>query len=286
MNKTTYSLSIFKDSEFRADIDFNEAEYLKYSDYLLQLKLLKNDENLFKIVELNYEDLILKIEKSIAKMSDGNLYSPEQEHLHLEINRLILNLLSSIRTYLDHTETRLKREYGADSEEFGTFRTETSSAYDNNFAYRFLYKLRNFSQHCGLPAGSLTTSSVNGKDETKHNLILSLVRNDLLKQFDWGNPITGELLNQDEKFDILSLINIKYNLLEKINIEIKHLAYKHHKIAGFELLALLVNMKNKNGSPCILKTEKIDGITHLSMQWFEFDSIKKITGVKLDKSSQ
>ena len=286
MSKTTYSLSIFKNSEFKADVDFNETDYLKYSDSLLKLMVLKNDENLFKIVELNYIDLMSKIEAITKKMSDGNLYSPEQEHLHLEINRLILNLLSSIRTYLDHTETRLKREYGVDSEEFKIFKTETSSAYDNNFSYRFLYKLRNYSQHCGLPAGSLTTSSSNEKDGTKHVLILSLVRDNLLQQFDWGNPITGELQNQEEKFDILSLINTKYNLLKKINLEIKHLAYKHHKQAGFELLHLLINMKDKEGSPCILKMESIGGKHNLTVKWFPFDSIKKITGVNLDKASQ
>lgn len=282
MRKTTYSLSMFKNSEFKIVQNFDENEFLKYSEYIFKLMLLRNDENLFKIIELNYKDLITKIESITIKLSESGLNTIEQEYIHLEINRLILNLLSSIRTYLDHTETRLKREYGSDSDEFKLFKTETSTAYDNNFAYRFLYKLRNYSQHCGLPAGSLTARSFNENNQSKHILILSLLRNDLLQQFDWGNPITKELKNQEEQFDILSLINSKYDLLENINVKIKHLAYKHHNMEGFALLNLLIQINDKDGSPCILKNvDDGDGKLNLSMQWFPLDSITKITGMEL-----
>jgi hypothetical protein len=282
MGKTKYILSIFKENEFKEVRQLSELEFVKYSEYIVKLILLRNDENLFKIVVLNYTDLISKIEEVTNQLSEGNINTSEQQYLHLEINRLILNLLSSIRTYLDHTETRLKREYGITSDEYKIFKSETSIAYDENFAYRFLYKLRNYSQHCGLPAGSLQTNAFTENEVPKYVLKLSLLRDDLLKNFEWGNPITEELRIQEEIFDILSLIKTKFNLLEKINENIKDVAYKHYRGEGFELLNLLQEIVNKDGAPCILKTVEVEkNKTTLSLHWFPFESITKITGIRL-----
>jgi hypothetical protein len=281
MKKTAYSLSMFKASEFKEIRSLSQSEFEKYSDYIVKLILLKNDENLFKIVELNYADFISKIEHITNQLIENDLITEDQQYLHLEVNRLILNLLSSIRTYLDHTETRLKREYGLASEEYKIFKTETSRTYDENFAYRFLYKLRNYSQHCGLPAGLLEVSSFSENELPKYILKLSLLRDDLLQNFKWGNQVTEELCKQEEVFDILYLIKTKFNLLEKINNNVKDLAYKHFQIQGFELLNLLQAIKNKDGAPCILKTVPVSNKTELTMHWFPFDSITKITGVRL-----
>lgn len=281
MEKSTFSLSVFKESEFKEIRILSQSDFEKYSEYIVKLIFLKNDENLFKIVELNYLDFISKIDYITNKFSIGEINTEEQQYLHLEINRLILNLLSSIRTYLDHTETRLNREYGIESEEFKIFKTETSRTYDENFAYRFLYKLRNFSQHCGLPTGSLKLHSFMENGLPKYILELSLLRDDLLKKFDWGNPITDELRQQEEVFDILNLLKTKFNLLEKINEKIKNLAYKHYQIEGFSLLSLLREIRNKDGAPCILKTIPLNERTELSIHWFPFDSITKITGIQL-----
>lgn len=274
---------MFKEREFKAIRDLSQLEFEKYSEHIVKLILLRNDENLFKIVELNYTDFISKIENITSQVAGGIIDNSEQQYLHLELNRLILNLLSSIRTYLDHTETRLKREYGKDSEELKIFKAETSKAYDDNFAYRFLYKLRNYSQHCGLPAGSLrTTSSENEKPN--HFLKLSLLRDNLLQNYEWGNPVTEELRNQEELFDIISLIKIKFTLLDAINNNIKDLSYKHYKNEGLALLNLLHEIENKDGAPCILRNVQITNNKaqlNIHIHWFPFDSITKITGVKL-----
>jgi hypothetical protein len=278
--KTKYSLSMFKEQKFNAVRSLTFEEFEKYSKFILRLVNIRNEENLFKIVELNYLDLISRIESSTKRFETEGLLTEEQEYLHLEINRLILNLLSSIRTYLDHTETRLKRSPGQDSEDYQLFKKETNTAYDNNFEYRFLYKLRNYSQHCGLPAGALTAYSSN--DNTpQYQLILNLLRDELLRNFDWGNPITKELREKAEQFDILSLIKTKFVLLESINDKVKILSYKHHKTEGYALLDLLTQIDNKDGAPCLLSDTPMGNKTNLSILWFPFSAITYITGVKL-----
>ncbi len=102
-----------------------------------------------------------------------------------------------------------------------------------------------------------------------------------MQNFEWGNPITEELRKQEKVFDILLLIKTKFNLLEKINNSIKNFAYKHCQTEGFELLCLLREIENKDGAPCILKTIVEGNKTQLIFHWFPFDSITKITGVRL-----
>ena len=69
---------------------------------------------------------------------------------------LTINWLTAFRLYLDHTEAQLKRRYGNTSVEWRRFHEATSAAFDGSVGYRFVYKLRNYVQHCGLPLSRIT----------------------------------------------------------------------------------------------------------------------------------
>ncbi|WP_284653056.1 hypothetical protein [Flavobacterium terrisoli] len=274
----TYSLSTFARPDIWQVRELSEKEYLKYSKNISSLQRLENNEKLFKIVELNYFDFKTKIEKTIKNLNNGT-NSKEFENLYLDINRLILNILSSIRTYLDHSETRIKREYGSESEEFLLFKKETSKTYDENFSYRFLYKLRNYAQHCGLPAGSLSTNA----NTTGASLKLTLIKSNLLSNYNsWGITVKQELINKTEEFDIIPLIDDKFTLLEEINKNINELSYRHYKDEAQELMNLLWEAQGKNGTPCIIKTIGSGGKLKLNINWFPYKPISKITGIQID----
>lgn len=68
----------------------------------------------------------------------------------IEINGFLINIISSGKTLVDAIETMLGAEV---SKEFADqFKIDyISKAYDKEFSYRFLYYLRNFSQHGYLP---------------------------------------------------------------------------------------------------------------------------------------
>lgn len=70
---------------------------------------------------------------------------------HVAQNSALLGALTAFRLYVDHTETRLKRSHGPDAAVVGAFKEATAKAYDNVFAYRLFYKLRNFLQHQSIP---------------------------------------------------------------------------------------------------------------------------------------
>ena len=185
---------------------------------------LENEQGLYKIIVLNFNDFIARTNLSIKDINNSDML--EMSNFYLDINRYILNVLSSIRTFLDHTETRLKKDFGKNHMITNKFNELVKKAYDENFSYRFLYKLRNYSQHCGLPAGSLKTSS--SKDNGfKEVLTLALVRDELLNNYDSWGIVKEEIKNKEEEFDIINLLKDKVEILKKQSHQ--NLAFYHLK---------------------------------------------------------
>ncbi|MFN2588078.1 MAG: hypothetical protein ABR613_08175 [Actinomycetota bacterium] len=84
------------------------------------------------------------------------------KRLNGELRGAMFEWLQAIRVFLDHTETRLKRRYGEDSQEFNAFDEATSAMYDSFFSYRFLYRLRN-AQHVDFtPIGIVLSEKLEG----------------------------------------------------------------------------------------------------------------------------
>ncbi|MDP2233287.1 MAG: hypothetical protein Q8K89_06600, partial [Actinomycetota bacterium] len=90
-----------------------------------------------------------------TKQSDEELRAAYSELM----NRRLCNFLSSMRLFLDHIESRLKRTSGKNSVAVQEFKRRSSDVYDTVFAYRFAYKLRNYSQHFGDPIWGVGFSS-------------------------------------------------------------------------------------------------------------------------------
>jgi len=274
-----YSFSTYDNSTFLDVKELSEDEYNKYSSIIINLMKLENEQGLYKIIVLNYNDFIAKTNLSIKNINLSDMES--FSIFYLDINRHILNVLSSIRTYLDHTETRLKKEFGKNHTITNKFKELVKKAYDENFSYRFLYKLRNYSQHCGLPAGSLkTTASNNGG--FKEVLTLALVRDDLLNNYDSWSIVKEEIKNKDEEFDIINLLKDKVEILKNINEEISKLVYNEYFDEANSLMELLWLAKNKTGTPCLLKQNGLSQNVKLSVKWFPYNSLSKITGVVFD----
>lgn len=137
-----------------------------------------------------------------------------------DINRLVLNFLSSIHTFLDHTETYIKRTYGKKPKESQNFEKTTNSYFDTYFSYRLLSKLRNYSQHVGMPMTCLTaTSKMVNPDQMEYNHVLETIalKDESLKfdDFDWGKYTELDELGNPNKLEIKDEISL---LPEKIDI--------------------------------------------------------------------
>lgn len=179
----------------------SEIEEIHYIRRLLDFVALNDIE----IINYLNDSLHNLIQKSVSwngvKRDDG-------DKVFQNVNRLFLNYLSSIRTFLDHSETFLKRKYGENSNEFKEFKKIISYFFDNSFAYRFFYKLRNYSQHIGLPIDNFnfTTEYDNEESLIKGKLSISFNGKKLLSNYNSWGIVKNDLENMQEQFDVTPLL--------------------------------------------------------------------------------
>jgi hypothetical protein len=240
---------------------------------------LIQNENLFEVVILNYEDLKSKINYYRTEFSQNS--SQDLNKVFVDINRLVLNLLSGFRTFLDHKETQIKRKFGKESNELLLFESEKKEAYENNFEYRFVNKLRNYSQHCGLPTLPPEIKSFqDSNNKVQHEFNVYFERANLLSRFDWGVKVREDLERQPEKFHFLPVLEKAYELLGSINKKINDRILENYKTEGNVLLNLIKKTVGFDGMPCLIKSEGSEIIT-FSINWFPLEHIAKITGAEI-----
>lgn len=142
----------------RATIDEPEELLISAAQFA---ELRKAKTGLFEVLSLEEKyDLIVQnfteFEKTLhslalSRLVDSDLsWSSFIEAIGI-LNRILANILSSCRMYVDHVPHQLNSLYGKKSEEAQRFKDATSAEYDSTFGYRVMYALRNYVQHNGLP---------------------------------------------------------------------------------------------------------------------------------------
>lgn len=127
--------------EYTSILIENEAigRIIFYKKRLQELRL--NFSNYFEQVKLHFELL--------NKNDSSKKYN--HEFASLDINRVFNNFVISFRSLVEHTEKRILKNYGSESQEYRELKEFLSSCYDNLFSYRFLIRLRNYVIHYNQP---------------------------------------------------------------------------------------------------------------------------------------
>lgn len=202
------------------DKELTEQDYENYISSIDELNNFENLRRLFQIFLLNHNEFIeftindskLLFENSLS--ITGNKENYNKHFLHL--NRIFLNYLTSFRTLLDHIETIIKRKYGKSTKETMHFEELKSYLFDNFFAYRFVYKLRNYAQHCGLPIDEFLLSATKVTDEKfKTEYKIDFDSEKLLKKFDGWGIVKKDLMKYNEisVFPILDEMKVAIDIL-------------------------------------------------------------------------
>lgn len=139
------------------------------------------------------------------------------------VNLHVMNFLSSIKTFLDHSEFKLKRTHGEHSEIYRNFKNATNHAFDTCFSYRFLYHLRNYVQHCGMPVTGFAPSSCVNDKINKH-LICFLVaycdKDELLEKYKWHKRVFNDFQKLPNQIEISPHIHNMMKCIQGIGITI------------------------------------------------------------------
>lgn len=248
-----------------------DIEYQKFVTASTKLFEFAKRQELFRLVDANYKEYKNVLNEYFKiHCENSNIDGSYLEGMVFNINRLVLNFLSSFFPFLDQSRKRLSK---GKPEKLQNFDKSCSWCYDNYFSYRFLYKLRNYSQHVGLPIIGLETSSemMNlNPFEVDHRLKTITLKKDLLKFDKWGT-VKEEIPLLPEEIDLDPYIDEMMYCIEKIN------ATLYEKEEFIELLqhtaflyTLVREASIKGGIPCIfLQIEDINDTDELKIHFSE-----------------
>lgn len=197
---------ILKNKEIITGRELLDEEYEKLINLSDQLRLFSNCQTLYKIFLFNFSDFmeyVISVDVPPLAMSAR---TSQFDEITFNINRYLNNMLSAFKAYDDHIPSQLNRRFGKNSPQLESFKKEKSKIYDSFFEYRFLYKLRNYTQHREFPKyhieykADLTSSSPESSIGVYQFLLDAPT---LLSNYDSWGTCKRDLLNRT------SFINIK-----------------------------------------------------------------------------
>lgn len=178
---------------------------------------------LFKICSCNYEEMVSfwkKIEREhVGREKESSITS--RDEIETQMHRLLMNYLSSFRSFLDHFDGKLGR-LKLETDYLSIFKAKKKHYYDSTFSYRFLYRLRNHVQHYGLPdinfKINLSAPSVDGTNSYQFSNYFE--RDKLLNpKYSKWSTVKKDIENQPEKMGVIfhaSVLDLCIRDLNKI----------------------------------------------------------------------
>ncbi len=190
-----------------------------YSFRYFQRKILE--------IQLNYRDYF-----SLEKSYEQELFNKEEKDernsiidtAYVDINRVFINFVSSLKSFLEHFEMRLKRKYGKKAEIVQKFQKFNSSNYDKMFAHRLFVNLRNYSHHEDYPINHFNFDvEYQGNKPIKGKLDINFSKEKLLNS-ELKKKLKYDLMMMNNEFPVkpymLEIQKFLKKLLDKI-IEIE-----------------------------------------------------------------
>jgi hypothetical protein len=209
------------DIETLAELTFEEfTTLLQASQDLLRFE---REVQLFKITLWNLQEYFDAVHALRVSHAHREEQYPRNRDPLLELNRCLINFLTSATTYLAYTEATLRRKHGKDTEPVRRFIKSTNKAYDDHYSYRLLYKLRNFAQHSGLPITVLRFLTEPGESpgEVQYGVLVAADRDALLETgHNFGAKVRRELEAGPKIIEIERHLGVFAKCLGEINAQL------------------------------------------------------------------
>lgn len=242
--------SIARKIQTQEAIKINKLTELSQDEYNFlfaeetEIRNLLTIKELFRITQINNRTILQFFKNYDNRIRSSRMLIDPLLHINrIQINSDLMNYLFSFRTYLDHCLTLYSRQYGHESTEKNNFQSLCSDLFDANFEYRFFYKLRNFTQHCGLPIEifNIEPSIIDGRYNL--NVQCKFDPNYLLEKFeDWGKIVKPELVQMvqsRETIDVLSTVERFQTNLEVLDDYFNSICEKHIEPIKSKLLTMI-----------------------------------------------
>lgn len=214
------------------------------TDFLYPLYLIH------KMVNSNYEDLeniIARAQLELELQSIKPLFTldPYDKYVELmaELNRCVLNILTSQSLFLLKAGQLAKGQFGGDSEEYKEFENLRKQLHTESVSYRFCYDLRNYAQHYGIPFNKLDVDYKSGEQPL---LTVSIAKIKLLEGgYKWKSYGLEALNGMENIFDLMPHIKNYRDVANKLFLQLYNTC--EDKLTQFH--SIVADIKEKAQTP-------------------------------------
>jgi hypothetical protein len=172
-----------------------------------------------RLVDSNYTDLTKTLDNHLLYLEEKTtksflLIDPYADvlEMNVEINKCVLNILTSTSLFLIKVDNLTKNQFGKKSEEYRDFDLLRKGLHKNSLSYRFCYDLRNYSQHFSIPINKL---AINYNLNEAPSITATIVKSRLTDgNYEWKSHGLAALNALDESFDLIPHIT---NYVDSMN---------------------------------------------------------------------
>ena len=186
------------------------AEEREYRRACKHLHSFSRSQDLMALLEANFKEFEQAVTEfpEVAKNTRRGALNQDPGQARL-LQRLAVNFLTATRLYLDHRQTFLTREYGTASPVLDAFNDARRRLHQDELPYRFVYELRNYVAHCGMPLQEIVSELKlvvqNGLETTETLCHVGFNRDALLSNCDNWRHSRQFIEAQPERFDALPI---------------------------------------------------------------------------------
>lgn len=262
--------------------NLSSLEVEKYNSIFSVVSEFNRHYKLLEYVFDNFNEFRLFLENVLKNRANSEISVDGFDYSNFvrKLNGTILNLMMSVRTFLDHMQTHISRVNGEDSKEFMLFKSLTANEFDNEFSYAFIAKLRNFVQHCGMPPIKFLVRQNYESSPQFIDIVLKFEKAVLLKEFKKWGPVKQRLLNQAEEFDVIPIIEGLMSSLLRIYVKFTtETSYNQVVEAKSKMLAFIDKPESyRINNYCIVENMELNGNdVNLQLRWIPVSLLDRIT---------
>lgn len=227
----------------------DSKEYEKIIEAYYILKRFVSIYHYYRMVEENREELYKTIKKAKAKeeITFSKYMSYEKTTIY-NINRLTINFVGILYSYINNIEYMIKHEIGENSKHYEKMKEIINRYFEYNFEYRFIYKLRNYCIHHDLPINCINyTVGTKIKDFEINSDIL-------MKHPDEWKHLETDFMKR-KNISIYDVVNNFEKLLFNLNKEIS-LVNKNEIVNSMLLLARYIYVLLDNTVLIVAESEE------------------------------
>lgn len=247
-------------------IDAAEYEEVRKCQDLCCLVLLFEER--FQLALDNFHDWETELleQAHSALLWNANDFTTAMQQ-RLKLDRRFVNLLSSLRLYLDQSDHNISQIFGDQSKELRKIKEFKSWLYDNHFGFRLLEALRNHVQHSSLPLSTISHgySRVESKDGfyNQFSVAPKISQAELAQNKKFNKGVLEELRSQKEYSDLrlaareyiycLTMLHAQIRATTKEHFSKSRVAYEgaiqtHSKVDGYKLKNITMYVLEDDGS--------------------------------------